>query len=183
MSDECSASAHDFAQLDKGRIFCRKCGTFRGAPNFAEGMIAMWSGELSKLPTKWQLCDDANGTQDLRDKFIVGSGGGYAQGSMGGTIKCKLEIINIPSQTHFRREDQTAELSVIERNIKACERKDLVFHRTNPRELNCVLQDTSVATTPLEYAKTGTGGTDHHTPIDIRPPYYAAAFNMLISCY
>lgn len=37
------------------------------------GGIIMWSGLISAIPSGWALCDGANGTPDLRNRFIVGS--------------------------------------------------------------------------------------------------------------
>lgn len=37
------------------------------------GGIIMWSGTVASIPANWALCDGANGTPDLRDKFIVGA--------------------------------------------------------------------------------------------------------------
>lgn len=34
------------------------------------GMIAMWSGSVTGIPSGWALCDGTNGTPDLRDKFV-----------------------------------------------------------------------------------------------------------------
>lgn len=48
------------------------------------GGIIMWSGGV--VPGGWALCDGNNGTPDLRDKFIVGAGGAYASGAMGGAV-------------------------------------------------------------------------------------------------
>jgi hypothetical protein len=64
------------------------------AKNFAEqasavpmprGIIAMWSGASGQIPGGWLLCDGENGTPDLRDRFIIGAGGGYAVGELGGS--------------------------------------------------------------------------------------------------
>jgi len=57
---------------------------------------------LDALPTGWFLCDGTNGTPDLRDKFVVGSGGDYTQGVSGGSIHYKLTMDNIPSHSHNR---------------------------------------------------------------------------------
>lgn len=35
------------------------------------GGIIMWSGTIASIPTGWSLCNGANGTPDLTDKFIV----------------------------------------------------------------------------------------------------------------
>lgn len=47
------------------------------------GGIIMWSG--TSVPTNWSLCNGSNGTPDLRDRFIVGSGSTYSTGSEGGS--------------------------------------------------------------------------------------------------
>jgi hypothetical protein len=50
------------------------------------GIIAMWSGLVSAIPSGWALCDGTSGTPDLRHKFIRGAGDtGYnAPGDTGG---------------------------------------------------------------------------------------------------
>jgi len=35
------------------------------------GGIIMWSGSNSSLPTNWKFCDGANGTPDLRGRFVM----------------------------------------------------------------------------------------------------------------
>jgi len=49
------------------------------------GAIIMWSGTNAAIPTGWQLCNGTNGTPDLRNRFIVGSGADYATGTNGGS--------------------------------------------------------------------------------------------------
>ena len=60
---------------------------------FAAGMILMYTG--SSAPTGWAICDGSNGTPDLRDRFIVGSGSTYSAGSTGGYADAI-----IPSHSH-----------------------------------------------------------------------------------
>lgn len=48
------------------------------------GAIVMWSGLLAAIPTGWLLCDGANGTPDLSDKFIRGLLPGEEPGATGG---------------------------------------------------------------------------------------------------
>lgn len=86
-------SGHNFqAHPKSGRIFCTKCGEFRGGADLHAGVIGMWSGSIDELPEGWILCDGTRGTPDLHDKFIVGAGGGYVQGSKGGRVQCKLAM-------------------------------------------------------------------------------------------
>jgi hypothetical protein len=62
----------------------------RGVP---EGAIIMWSGTVATIPASWALCDGANGTPDLRNRFILGAGTGVgiaAPGSSGGSSTVTL---------------------------------------------------------------------------------------------
>jgi len=52
---------------------------------FVTGMIMMWSGSISNVPTGWALCNGSSGTPDLRNRFIVGAGGSYNTGATGGS--------------------------------------------------------------------------------------------------
>lgn len=62
------------------------------------GIIVMWSG--SQIPSGWALCNGANGTPDLRDRFIVGSGHEYSIGNTGGSKQVTLAIADMPAHTH-----------------------------------------------------------------------------------
>lgn len=52
---------------------------------FPVGGIILWSGLLTAVPTGWALCDGTQGTPDLRNRFVVGAGGLYTKGALGGT--------------------------------------------------------------------------------------------------
>jgi hypothetical protein len=49
------------------------------------GVISLWYGSIGSVPTGWYLCDGANGTPDLRDKFVVGAGSTYSVAATGGS--------------------------------------------------------------------------------------------------
>lgn len=55
---------------------------------FTAGMIMMFSG--STAPSGWAFCDGQNGTPDLRDRFIVGSGSTYSLNATGGSANAVL---------------------------------------------------------------------------------------------
>lgn len=40
---------------------------------FPKGIIVAWSGDYSKIPDGWALCDGSNTTPDLRGRFILGA--------------------------------------------------------------------------------------------------------------
>jgi hypothetical protein len=48
------------------------------------GGMVWWSGAIGAWPANWDLCDGANGTPNLVDRFIVGSGNTYTTGDIGG---------------------------------------------------------------------------------------------------
>ena len=47
-------------------------GTAAGVPS---GTIAIWRGSVATIPDGWVLCNGANGTPDLRSRFVYGAGG------------------------------------------------------------------------------------------------------------
>jgi hypothetical protein len=55
------------------------------AASFPTGGIVLWSGSVVSIPTGWALCDGANGTPDLRNRFVVGAGSTYAVAATGGS--------------------------------------------------------------------------------------------------
>jgi hypothetical protein len=59
--------------------------THEGGASLPAGIIVMWSGALASVPSGWALCDGANGTPDLRDRFIKGWSQGVAPGGTGGS--------------------------------------------------------------------------------------------------
>lgn len=62
------------------------------------GVILMWSG--TSAPTGWALCDGTNGTPDLRNRFIVGAGPGYALNSTGGATATTVSTQAAGSHNH-----------------------------------------------------------------------------------
>ncbi len=49
------------------------------------GVITLWSGSTGTIPSGWALCNGANGTPDLRNRFVVGAGSTYAVDATGGS--------------------------------------------------------------------------------------------------
>lgn len=55
------------------------------APHLCQaGEIKIFSGSISSIPAGYQLCNGTNGTEDLRDRFIVCAGGSYSVNNTGG---------------------------------------------------------------------------------------------------
>jgi len=68
------------------------------------GGIIMWSGSIVNIPANWALCNGLNGTPDLRDRFVIGSGSSYAVGTTGGSkdavVVSHSHTIDDPGHTH-----------------------------------------------------------------------------------
>ncbi|WP_271782233.1 hypothetical protein [Aquimarina algiphila] len=64
------------------------------------GSIMMWSGSVASIPKGWALCNGANGTPDLRNRFIVGAGSSYNVGAKGGADQVTLTQNQMPSHYH-----------------------------------------------------------------------------------
>jgi len=74
-------------------------GTNKNGP-IPSGGIIMWSGSNASIPSGWALCDGSNGTPDLRNRFVVGSGTGYATGNTGGSDSITLTAAQMPAHSH-----------------------------------------------------------------------------------
>ncbi len=64
------------------------------------GMILMWSGSISDIPSGWTLCDGTDGAPDLTDRFILGAGNSYSPGDSGGSDSKSLTDNELPSHSH-----------------------------------------------------------------------------------
>ena len=122
------------------------------------GVIVMWSGSEDSIPSGWALCNGANGTPDLRDRFIVGADKTYAVGATGGMNEVKLTVSQMPSHNHnynSRVNDLTQSYSDL---------RIVMAYSPQYNQKKYVDDYTSV-----------TGGNQPH---ENRPPYYALYFIM-----
>ena len=49
-----------------------------GLTGIPTGLISIWYGQVSNIPSGWVLCDGNNSTPDLRNRFVVGA---YSDGA------------------------------------------------------------------------------------------------------
>ena len=56
---------------------------------FVKGMIMIWYGEQSSVPTGWAVCSGSGDTPDLRSKFVIGAGN-YSPNNTGGKADATL---------------------------------------------------------------------------------------------
>jgi microcystin-dependent protein len=75
------------------------------------GTIVMWSGASNDVPQYWTICNGnavtglITGTQyttipNLQNYFILGAGGSYQVGNIGGTGSVSLSTNNLPAHSH-----------------------------------------------------------------------------------
>lgn len=55
-------------------------------PALPTGSILLWYGSIASIPAGYVLCNGANGTPDLRNRFLVGAGDTYAVDAVGGSV-------------------------------------------------------------------------------------------------
>lgn len=123
------------------------------------GMIMIWSGSQIDIPEGWVLCDGTNNTPDLTDKFVLGAGGTYNIGDVGGEATHTLTVEEMPTHTH------TYKRHAFDRNDTGEATGEDVYGANNK--------------TLAAYMGTSesTGGGQAHNNM---PPYYALCYIMKI---
>jgi len=142
------------------------------------GGIIMWSGSV--IPEGWALCNGQNGTPDLTDKFIVGSGTSYTIGNTGGNDDIILNVDQLPPHNHnatFVGDQLPPHNHTIQTWNEETGDPTKVPEGDTPSEShNSAATSYNSAGTPsgtVTIDNTGLG-----SPIDIRPKYYSLAFIM-----
>lgn len=170
------------------------------------GSVIMWGGSVASIPLNWSLCDGTiqNGIQtvDLRDRFVVGAGFGYAPGNIGGATAhnhgglvgyTAITPDQMPSHTHGVNDPGHAH-GVFDPGHAHTQRIRNI--QSNYGGGPSVSAGTGVENTTTDASGTGvgvyasgtgiylsyTGGSAGHThsvaTSDHRPPFYALAFIM-----
>ena len=132
------------------------------------GVIVMWSGSIATIPTNWYLCNGANGTPDLRDKFIVGAGSTYAVAASGGSANATLV-----SHTHIFTGDALP-THLHGSGVASGGGGGSFYTATGSPEVNQINTSAVSAGTPA-----GTNSTEGSSATNANlPPYYALAYIM-----
>ncbi len=170
------------------------------------GMIVMYSGALNSIPAGWLLCNGSGSTStggavpDMRDRFVIGSGGGYGHLSRGGSDQhnhsvsvsnTTLPIDQMPSHRHNVMgstsnswSDQAGAATPIQGGDSPANNKAAGFAgpytgRYNVNAGFAYFQNDGRTGQPLVEA-TGNGGAHGHTATAVAashiPPYVALAF-------
>ncbi|MCK5562492.1 MAG: hypothetical protein KAJ51_17965 [Thermoplasmata archaeon] len=156
------------------------------------GSIILWSGTIDgngnpiiggSSDTNWHICDGTQGTPDLRNRFVVGSGGSYATGNTGGANGVTLTENQIPGHTHTFSGSTSSDGAHNHRYYDKWPSVDSAEHNgKHVGSEDCWdTQRTTSSAGDHSHSFSGTtastGGDGSH---ENRPPYYALAFIMKI---
>lgn len=98
-------SANNIVQLNGSAQLPAVDGSLlTGIEGVPSGIIAIWSGAVSAIPSGWVICDGTNGTPNLTGQFVVhadaDAAGTYNVGDTGGSNTVTLAEANLPGHTH-----------------------------------------------------------------------------------
>jgi hypothetical protein len=149
----------------KAELLADSFGTFATGA-IPIGGIIMWSGSIASIPTGWNLCDGTSGTPNLRDRFVVGAGSGYAVAATGGSadaiVVSHKHSITDPEHSHTQIGGGT---------------DDDGGSRVPGSDSGGTLSNISSSSTGINETNfEGVNGEDKNLP-----PYYALAFIMRVS--
>lgn len=162
----------------------------------AIGFITMFSGSFdssghpinpktNSAITSWALCNGANGTPDLRGRFVLGAGGSYSAGAQGGTKEEVLSVAQMPQHKHDVTIDRTSLTGGMRVRTQSADSWGIVGISENGLFSDGNADDNHLdvrMTIDASHGHTGSisysGGNQAHNNM---PPYYALAFIMKIS--
>ena len=140
-----------------------------GIVSIPTGVIVMWSGSIASIPSGWALCDGTSGTPDLRDRFVVGAGNGYAVAGAGGTANAVV-VSHSHDITDTGHNHNLLASSATDGGAGSGWRWE-----SNSSTRNSTVNGTNITsqTTGISINSQGVSGTNANLP-----PYYALAFIM-----
>jgi hypothetical protein len=145
------------------------------------GIIVMWYGSVSNIPSGWYLCNGANGTPNLLDRFIVGAGNLYPTGGVnigneyngtGGLKDVALTVAELPSHSHTASDSgHTHIYQTYARNTgNNADSGRWISAKDNPLQIDL---NTTTGYANITVQPTGSGVAHEN-----RPPYYALCYIM-----
>ena len=147
---------YEYASAD-WRLICRS----NVPDSIPSGVITLWSGAISAIPTGWVICDGNNSTPNLTDRFVIhassDSGATYDVGDTGGSVNTSAHTLatsEMPAHTH-----------------------NLPFGDANNNAGSSTGSPQGLINSATP-ATTSTGGGGSHTHSNSIPPYYALAYIM-----
>jgi microcystin-dependent protein len=142
----------------------------------------MWSGSSASIPSNWKICDGANGTPDLRNRFIVAAGSTYGVGGTGGSNVHSLSTGQLPAHSHPGNISESGTHTHKYNDPRVGTYQGLLYDATGtameyPTEAGGTTTSTgSSHSHSFTTDNTGSGQSIDHTPL-----YYALYYIMKIS--
>ena len=131
------------------------------------GGIILWSGAVASIPAGWYLCNGANGTPNLQDRFIVGAGSGYAVGATGGSANAVVVSHSHTASTNSTGAHTHTYLGMYNDRGPSNASTAPVYQNTQTTSSSGAHSHT------VSVESSGESGTNKNLP-----PYYALAFIM-----
>ena len=148
-----------------------------GIEAFVTGMIILWYGDTTNVPTGFVLCDGNNNTPDLRGKFVAGAGNpDYTAGSTGGSESTTLSVSQLPSHNH----SFSGSASHTHTHTKATHPSGSgpEQNQSGGPEDRTNFGDTGTTSSATVTISGTTGNTGSGSAIENRPPYHALCYIM-----
>ena len=187
------------AALEDNTIEFGKLGSTVSNAFVPVGGIIMWNGTIAEAEalTNWRICDGANGTPDLRDKFVMGVGSSVntstaTKGETGGANSYTLALNQMPEHSHDVSDTGHSHTITDPGHDHTWSRQDAQIdasYRPWPANNNdCVesVVNTSNETTGITGTNNGNANISEslkggNTAIDNRPDYFALCYIMRVS--
>ena len=143
--------------------------------------IGMWRSTVATIPAGYVLCDGLNATVDLRDRFLVGAGGNYDPGDVGGANTVTVSAASVTIGGH------ALTASEIPKHDHGTIPDWYSFGMDADWSMGSVAYPASGAVIELDSETEETGGGESHTHSgsfagtvdqDRRPPFHALCFIM-----
>ena len=138
---------------------------------FSPGMIILWSGLTSTIPTGWALCNGTDGTPNLTDRFVIGAGNTYGVNQTGGS----KDAVNV-AHTHTGTTSTIGNHTHPQNGGTATTMRWAVGNVDSKLTPNDDVKNTGPAGShnhTFTTASSGVSGTNRNLP-----PYYALAYIM-----
>jgi microcystin-dependent protein len=149
----------------------------KGEVLIPRGLVTIWSGTTTNIPSGWVLCDgktvtttDDNTsykTPDLRNKFIAGAGYSYKVGTEGGEDSVSLTIDQIPSHNHEATDSGHSHRYSDRLWVGGTGN----YHGSDGAGTSSIQRTTQIGMANITISNTGTT-TSHEN----RPPFYALCY-------
>jgi len=138
-------------------------------PALPTGCIVIWSGAVGSVPSGFYLCNGANGTPDLRDRFIVGAGSTYSVAQTGGSAD-SIVVSHTHTATSVVTDPGHLHASNGGVSVGSGANAFVSANTRSPDNVASAVTGVTVATTNVAAGVSGTGANN--------PLYYALAYIM-----